>query len=815
MIRLRTLGGLSIERDDSPNAPVLQRRPLALLAVLAAAGDLGISRDKLLAYFWPESDEDRARNVLRQLLHTIRRDLDVPELLVGTTDLRLDSTRLTSDVAEFDRACDAGDHEGAVALYRGPFLDGFYLSSAAGFESWKESERTRLARRFADSAERVARAASNAGDHRRAIGMWHRLAVTEPLNSRVAAELVRALGASGDVGGALAHAKVHEAMLREELDAALPAEFVATVDEVRASADRERSSPDPVRSLPSQTESAAVTPPVDEVRAPSGTPMLGRSRLQRAVVLAIGLGVVTIAALASLRGRIGASSERAQRLNARDIAVLPFDDNTPGGDFGWLANGLAADLIDALSAAPSLSVRSPEAVRPFRHGTVTLDSLAKLLRVGTIVSGSIDSLHDSLRISVRVADASSGSSVSPAVRVMTTRTRIDRARQDIVDSVAMAMRTAVGEYLALKRRIREAGSADAWELLQRAEQARLEVTDNIRRGDTSLATTLLVRADSQLARAEQLAPRWAEPIVLRGWLADVRAGLAAEQPSDRCAEACVAWRRTSLSHASRALALGDAEVPALELRGTVYSELHSAVVAPSEARAALESAERDLLRVLAADTTRARAWLSLGRVYLARGDYLRAAVTSERALKEDPWLADARDALHRQMMDALMRGDQKQASRLCASGQRMLRDHRPFIECRLWILGWLGRTRAAADSAEREFSRIESLPNPPRPDFTWGYRRAMLGAVLARSGARDSARSVIEHTERGIPANDPNWRFQRAFVELSLGDTAGALRSLAQFIRELPQRRESMAASPWFSALHGDVRFQELIRSAR
>lgn len=234
MIRLRTLGGLGL---DGEGAPLLQRRPLALLAVLAAAGELGISRDKLLAYFWPESDEDRGRNVLRQLLHSIRRDVREPELFVGTTELRLNRELLASDFAEFDRACDVGDWEVAVALYRGPFLDGFYVSNAAGFENWKESERARLARRFSDAAEQVARRAAGAGDHAKAIGMWQRLAVVEPLNSRIAIELMRAMAAAGDVGGALSHARVHETLLREELGTSPDVSFSKALDQLRSSSE--------------------------------------------------------------------------------------------------------------------------------------------------------------------------------------------------------------------------------------------------------------------------------------------------------------------------------------------------------------------------------------------------------------------------------------------------------------------------------------------------------------------------------------------------------------------------------------------------
>ena len=51
MLSLRTLGGLYVANEDGePIAgAVTQRRVLALLAVLAVAGDRGVTRDKLLA----------------------------------------------------------------------------------------------------------------------------------------------------------------------------------------------------------------------------------------------------------------------------------------------------------------------------------------------------------------------------------------------------------------------------------------------------------------------------------------------------------------------------------------------------------------------------------------------------------------------------------------------------------------------------------------------------------------------------------------------------------------------------------------------
>lgn len=72
MLHLTTLGGLALEHDDGPFVGVaVRRRPLALLA-FAAANMHGTTRDKILAYFWPESDLAHARNCLKQTVFALR-----------------------------------------------------------------------------------------------------------------------------------------------------------------------------------------------------------------------------------------------------------------------------------------------------------------------------------------------------------------------------------------------------------------------------------------------------------------------------------------------------------------------------------------------------------------------------------------------------------------------------------------------------------------------------------------------------------------------------------------------------------------------
>src|SRR2546426_11783992 len=135
MLTVRLFGGLSIEQDGATCGGAAQRRKtLALLALLAVASRRGMSRDKLIAYLWPDADTEHSRNLLNQACYALRRDLHAPELFLGATELRLNPDVITSDIQAFADAVERGDFEQVAAVYVGPFLDGFYLRTAGEFE---------------------------------------------------------------------------------------------------------------------------------------------------------------------------------------------------------------------------------------------------------------------------------------------------------------------------------------------------------------------------------------------------------------------------------------------------------------------------------------------------------------------------------------------------------------------------------------------------------------------------------------------------------------------------------------------------------
>src|SRR2546428_4626174 len=218
--RLRTFGGLSLTGESGPvTGAAAQRRKLALLAVLATGGERGVSRDRLLALFWSESDAEHARHALTQSLSALRRELGSDNLFLGSADLSLNPAVIETDVAALETALARAELDRAVALYVGPFLDGIHLDHAHAspeFERWVEAERSRLAGLIANALERLAVAATELREHRRAVEWWRRLAALDPCSARSAAGLITALPAAGGGSGGPPAPPGHPTPFREE-----------------------------------------------------------------------------------------------------------------------------------------------------------------------------------------------------------------------------------------------------------------------------------------------------------------------------------------------------------------------------------------------------------------------------------------------------------------------------------------------------------------------------------------------------------------------------------------------------------------------
>jgi len=434
MLVLKTFGGLSVEVDGSPGRGAgQQRKTLALLALLAVAGRRGVSRDKLAAFLWPESDTEHARSVLKQACYALRRDLHAPELFLGATELRLNPAVITSDIQAFEHAVEGGDPERAAVVYAGPFLDGFYLGAAGEFERWMEDERSRLARQGLEAVELLANQASSAGEGKAAVKWWRRLTELDPLSARAAVGLMRALDDAGERAEAVQHGRRYEAYVRQELGVDPAADVLAVIQELH------HQTGEGVRRAPERA--VVVEPPSAEpAHGPLRSGRLGwRAALAAAVIVLVG-GMVAVA-----------HSRKPAALDPELIAVAPFDVYDPRLEL-W-HEGLVDVLSRNLDGAGAFRTVSPTVVIRRWRGHADRTSAADLGRrtgAGVVVFGQhLRAGPDSVTLRAVVLDVAKSRTLAEIERTGEAD-RIDRLADSLsVDVIRTLTSSTPGLHIRL------------------------------------------------------------------------------------------------------------------------------------------------------------------------------------------------------------------------------------------------------------------------------------------------------------------------------------------------------------------------------
>lgn len=441
--RLLTLGGLSLV-DSAGTVVSGQRRRLALLSRVSCAGELGISRDSLMACLSPESPTDSARHSLHQLLYYVRQQTR-EDAFLGTDPLRLNPAVITSDRDDFEAAIESGDSATAVALTRGPFLDGFHLDSVE-FEEWMASERARLGAKHRGALFELAAKAQEAGSHVAAIEWWRQLSRLDPLEGRAALGLMRSLDAAGDTPGAVRHARLYNTLVHAELGGEGDRQVTALAAQLQAA----------VHDAPDRQADPAllVTPAVDatseRVRLDStpATPEAPRSRKnQRGLVVAGILGgslVVAIAAWVSTEGKPVHSPVSSSRV----VAVMPFRVMTSDSSLAQLRDGMVQLLTPRLAGDSATRLVDPATVlRAWNRERPDIDAapmrVAAALSADGIIDGSVTGTSRHLVLTAWIQSKAEGR-ISPQARA-----------EGPLDSLALLVDRLAGQLLAIGEGVEE------------------------------------------------------------------------------------------------------------------------------------------------------------------------------------------------------------------------------------------------------------------------------------------------------------------------------------------------------------------------
>lgn len=224
-MRLRLLGPAHIEAGDRAEpVELVAHKGAALAYYLAARPEQPVTRTRLISLLWQDSDEQEGRNSLSTALSRLRRTLPhVPIAPVGDSlAWRPEpADQVWTDIAAFQELSAASASrdqlDAAVALWRGPFLEGFDLRDCSDWDEWLELERAAWQQRMLDVLERAAEAHAKQGDWSAALTHARRALAIDPLQERFHRQVMRLYERAGDRAAALSQYRAAQQMLEIEL----------------------------------------------------------------------------------------------------------------------------------------------------------------------------------------------------------------------------------------------------------------------------------------------------------------------------------------------------------------------------------------------------------------------------------------------------------------------------------------------------------------------------------------------------------------------------------------------------------------------
>ncbi|MCX5115890.1 tetratricopeptide repeat protein [Micromonospora sp. NBC_00362] len=222
-VRFGLLGDVVATVDDRP-VTLGHARQQCVLAALLVDVNRAVSVDQLIDRVWGESPPQRARDTLYGYLYRLRRNLaDVPDAaitrrsggyLLAVDEMAVDLHRFRHlrDEARAERSEDdrLALFDKALGLWRGdPFsgLDAFWLDTV---RTDLEQEKLTAELERIDAALRV-------GHHDEILADLSRLVPGQPLNERLAGQMLLALSGAGRSAEALEHYRRFRDLLVEEL----------------------------------------------------------------------------------------------------------------------------------------------------------------------------------------------------------------------------------------------------------------------------------------------------------------------------------------------------------------------------------------------------------------------------------------------------------------------------------------------------------------------------------------------------------------------------------------------------------------------
>jgi TolB-like protein/Tfp pilus assembly protein PilF len=171
------------------------------------------------------------------------------------------------------------------------------------------------------------------------------------------------------------------------------------------------------------------------------------------------------------------------------IAVLPFINMSGDSEQEYFSDGISEDIITALSKLRWFFVIARNSSFIYKGKAVHMKQVAEELGVGYVVEGSVRKAGNSVRITVQLNDAATGSHIW-AERYDRSIADVFAVQDEITEAIVAAIEPQVYAAENFHAKRKSPDSMDAWDLVMRALSHYWRVT----RQDNVVAQALLEKA---------------------------------------------------------------------------------------------------------------------------------------------------------------------------------------------------------------------------------------------------------------------------------------------------------------------------------
>ncbi len=250
-LSLYLLGPFMAKTQHGRALNLTSKKAQALLAYVAMEGARIHYRDALAGLLWADRSDQAARGSLRQALLELRHALDdaapTPALITSRETIQLDpEADLWLDVAEFEKRATASSRlspgapeateealRSAVALYRGPLLDGISIDGGPAFDEWLLLKRVQLDRQMLLALSALAALYEGQEAYDEALAYAHRAIALEPWHEEAHRRIMRLLALSGQRSASIEQYRRFERLLVRDLGVQPDPATIALYERIR------------------------------------------------------------------------------------------------------------------------------------------------------------------------------------------------------------------------------------------------------------------------------------------------------------------------------------------------------------------------------------------------------------------------------------------------------------------------------------------------------------------------------------------------------------------------------------------------------